>query len=84
MAGIAEAEYILFKSLSKIKIHWNAMQCNGFCHATTFIIGNGIGMALNSEYFALEQGLNSSWQSFNDKEKNSVSFKSVLLNNGKS
>ncbi len=42
---------------------------------TTFVIGNGIGKALDSEYFSLETGLNSSWQSFTAEEKKIIALR---------
>lgn len=43
--------------------------------STTFIIGNGIGMALDPGYFSLETGLTASWQTFNSREKRLISLK---------
>lgn len=46
---------------------------------TTFIIGNGIGRALNNEYFTLETGLRSAWNEFDPADQEIIS----QLNNGR-
>lgn len=41
---------------------------------TTFLIGNGMGRALNNEYFNLETGLRSAWNEFDQKDQKIISL----------
>ncbi len=46
---------------------------------STIIFGNGIGMALDPEYFQLTAGLNSAWDSFSKDEKLLISLGSNTM-----
>ena len=42
---------------------------------TTIIMGNGIGMAIDSKYFELESGLDSVIESLSDQDRKTICFK---------
>lgn len=53
----------------------NKINAKEIALTTTFVIGNGIGKALDSEYFSLETVLNSSWHSFTEEEKKIIALR---------
>ncbi len=46
--------------------------------AITIVIGNGIGMALDSQYFTLETGAKKVWETFSDEERKIINLDSSI------